>query len=183
MADVAIAREKARWRAWAAENGGRVRIDSGAVVDVLRPFLASAVGWVLTYRPRPGEVDLDPLLADHRCCVTRTHSGGVLTVHPADAPVERHRFGYLQPVAGSPEVPLGQVGAVLVPGAVFDVHGGRLGHGSGYYDRLLPRLRPGVPLVGVTTRAFLVSVRLPMEPHDVRMTHLACELGVRIAQP
>jgi 5-formyltetrahydrofolate cyclo-ligase len=170
---------KAGWRAWAAAwRAEGHRIDHAAVVAGVRAFLAGVDGRVLTYRPMAGEVDLDELLVDHRCAVTRTHGGGRLSVHPADGPMEQHRFGYLQPVEGAPELPLDDLAAALVPGVVFDRYGTRLGHGAGHYDRLLPRLRPGIPLVGVTPSALLVGVRLPSDAHDVRMTHLATELGV-----
>ena len=67
---------------------------------------------------------------------------------------------------------------LLVPGRAFDRRGIRLGRGGGHYDRILPRLRPGVPAVGVTVEERIVP-RLPAEPHDVPMTHLATESGVR----
>ena len=141
--------DKAGWRAWAAERrtgstgssgstGSTGSIDHAAVVAGLRAFLAvvAADGWVLTYRPMPGEVDLDALLADGRCAVTRTERGRLLSVHPAAAPTERHRLGYLQPVADAPLVPLDGIVAALVPGVLFDRWGTRLGHGAGHYDRL-----------------------------------------------
>jgi 5-formyltetrahydrofolate cyclo-ligase len=146
----------------------------------LRAFLAAQLlgGYVLTYRPMAGEIDLDPLLHEFPCAVTRTWPHGRLTVHRADVDMERHRWGYLQPVANAPELPLDEIVVVLVPGVLFDRLGGRLGHGAGYYDRLLPRLRADVILVGVTTEDRLVE-ELPTDPHDVRMTHLATEQGLR----
>jgi 5-formyltetrahydrofolate cyclo-ligase len=99
-------------------------------------------------------------------------------VHPADGPSEPHRWGYLQPVADAPVVPDADIAVALVPGALFDRHGHRLGHGAGYYDRLLPRLAPTTPRIGITPAALVVA-ELPVEPHDVKMTHLATEVGVR----
>ena len=174
--------DKADWRAWAAERRRDLVIDHAAVAQNLRRFVERRAGWVLTYRPMEGEVDLDALLADHRCAVTRTLPGGRLTVHPADGPTERHRFGYLQPVAGAPEVPLADIAVALVPGVLFDVWGTRLGHGFGHYDRLLPRLPARTPRVGVAPAALVVAERLPSEGHDVPMTHLATELGVESAR-
>ena len=173
--------DKAAWRAWAKARRNGLTIDHAAIVAGLRAFLRPD-GSVLTYRPAPDEVDLDALLADYRCAVTRTLPNGLLTVHPADAPTEPHRFGYLQPVAGAPEVSLADITVALVPGLVFDAWGVRVGHGQGHYDRLLPLLPAGVARVGVAPAALVVADRLPAEAHDVAMTHLATERGVQPVQ-
>ena len=173
--------DKAAWRAWAKARRSGLTIDHAAIVTGLRTFLRPD-GWVLTFRPAPGEVDLDALLAEYRCAVTRTLPNGVLTVHPADAPTEPHRFGYLQPVAGAPAVPLADITIALVPGLAFDAWGARIGHGQGHYDGLLPLLPAGVARVGVAPAALVVADRLPVEAHDVPMTHLAIESGVQPVQ-
>ena len=174
--------DKASWRVWATRVAADLVIDSDAIIRGVRAFITSASavgdGWILTFRPMAGEVDLDALLADHRCAITRTHTGGRLTIHPADAPTERHRWGYLQPVANAVEIDPADIALALVPGAAFDISGHRLGHGAGYYDRLLPRLAAGVARVGVTPAALVVA-QLPHDAHDVVMTHLATEAGVR----
>ena len=173
-----VRKGKAAWRAW-AETLPPV-VESSAVVDPLRAFLAerSLAAYVLTFRPMAGEIDLDSLLHEYPCAVTRTWPRGRLTVHRADVEMERHRWGYLQPTANAPELPLDEIGAVLVPGVLFDRRGGRLGHGAGYYDRLLPRLPAGAILIGVTTSDRVVD-ELPTDAHDVRMTHVVTEQGVR----
>jgi 5-formyltetrahydrofolate cyclo-ligase len=150
------------------------------VVEGLRSGLPALItaGHLLTYRPMVGEIDLDPLLSEYPCAVTRTWPQGRLTVHRANVEMEQHRWGYLQPVASAPELPVDEIGAVLVPGVLFDRFGGRLGHGAGYYDRLLPRLSSEIALIGIVTEDRVVG-RVPTDTHDVRMTHLATETGVR----
>lgn len=84
--------------------------------------------------------------------------------------------GVLEPVDRTP-VDLGVLDAVLVPGLAFDRSGVRLGYGGGHFDRLLARLRPEVPRIGVAFADQLVE-RLPVEPHDQPVTVVVTEVGV-----
>jgi 5-formyltetrahydrofolate cyclo-ligase len=54
----------------------------------------------------------------------------------------------------------------LVPGVAFDMRGGRLGFGAGFYDRFLGGLPRHLPTVGMAFD-FQVIPRLPFQPHDV----------------
>lgn len=74
-------------------------------------------------------------------------------------------------------VEIEQVDLVMVPGVAFDRHGGRLGHGRGYYDRLLSRARADTLLAGVAFECQVFS-RIPMLPHDVFMDRLVTEQGL-----
>src|SRR5690554_6171067 len=76
---------------------------------------------ILTWLAAPGEPDPSGLqgFTDHPLTVTRTPGqGSVLTLHTLneDTLLERHRFGFLQPVAGSPVVAPQVIGLALVPG-------------------------------------------------------------------
>jgi 5-formyltetrahydrofolate cyclo-ligase len=62
----------------------------------------------------------------------------------------------------------------LVPGVAFDLRGGRLGFGAGFYDRLLSRLPRDVPTVGLAFD-FQVIPRLPFEPHDMLLEAIVTE--------
>lgn len=123
------------------------------------------------YLPMPHELDITGLLALHpdvTWVVTRTPEVGDLTLHAVDAPRERHAYGFEQPVATAPAVAAATVDVFCVPGLAFDAAGNRLGHGAGYYDRLLAEARDDATLVGITLQRRLVTA-VPHEPHDVRM--------------
>lgn len=62
-------------------------------------------------------------------------------------------------------VPPHAVELVIVPGVGFDVAGNRLGYGGGHFDRLLGRLRRGVPVIGVALEDQVVT-RIPVADHD-----------------
>lgn len=174
---------KADWRRRATLARAAITIDSERHCEGLARFLLSGSvlpGWIIGYQAMGGEVDLRPLFARPDIGpfgVTRTpEDGSALTVHSIDGPMERHRFGFDQPVAGAPLIDTGGIAAVLVPGLAFDRLGGRLGRGKGYYDRLLAGLNPHTVLVGITG-GYIVA-ELPIDAHDIAMTHLAGDFGV-----
>lgn len=183
MRPPAIGAGKTSWRTWARSRAPLADLDqlSARIVDGLAHWLPGAPdGHLLLYLAMTGELGVSTI-ADHTdrlCAVTRTPPEGPLTVHPLASAMEQHPFGYEQPVAGSAEVERDEIGVVLVPGLVFATDGGRLGHGKGYYDTLLSTLPDRAARVGITAETLLVE-RLPTEPHDVAMTHLATERGVR----
>ncbi len=173
---------KEAWRRWAKKARASPSFLSPQVVAQLRvwPEYRSARN-VLSYLAFGSEIDLQVLHGDREKTfyVTRTpkvRSEG-LTIHRLDERLEPHPYGYLQPGADAAPVSPHVVDLALVPGLCFDVLGTRLGYGKGYYDRLLPVLRPETPRVGVSAAALVVS-RLPRGPFDVPMTHLVTESGV-----
>lgn len=60
-----------------------------------------------------------------------------------------------------------QIDCVIVPGAAFDISGGRLGLGGGYYDRFLP-LAVHAKKIAFAYDFQLVD-NLPLEEHDVKI--------------
>ncbi len=172
---------KQRWRQWAR------RVRSGLAWDQLSPAVIRALldsglvgreATVVLYDPLPDEIDVGPLAGHCRPLITRTPTDGGLSLHEFGAPRERHRFGFSQPRAGVPEIVPSEVDAVLVPGLAFDLEGGRLGRGAGFYDELLGRIPPTALRIGIAPEALIVD-RLPTAGHDVAMTHLATEASVR----
>lgn len=72
------------------------------------------------------------------------------------------------------QVELRAIDLVLVPGLAFDRGGGRLGSGRGYYDRLIPRLRDDVVLIGLAFACQMVE-KAPAAPHDVPVNFVVTE--------
>lgn len=156
--------------------------EEALVVAHLHSWLRAVPGSaVLTYLPLPGEIDVGPLVGlvpGRAWYATRTPGVGWLTVHRLDGLRERHPYGFEQPVAEAPEVPAIVVDIALLPGLAFDRSGIRLGHGKGYYDELVARLRPDAVVVGVTLDRRIVD-EIPAEPYDRPVHLLATETGVR----
>ncbi len=74
------------------------------------------------------------------------------------------------------EVSANELDLIMVPGVAFDRHGGRLGNGAGYYDRLLQEVRTDTELTAVCFESQLCS-KVIMEKHDVYMNKVITELN------
>jgi len=174
--------KKARLRAEARGSLPPTATESGRVCGKVLGWLeARRPGPTLVWMAIPGELDLGPVVARLpmiEWLTTRTPPAGPLTVHPYHSPLELHRFGFHQPVASVPELPPTRIEVALVPGLAFDPGGRRLGRGKGYYDRLLGGLSAKALRVGVTLDR-LMAETVPVDPHDVAMTHLITDNGVR----
>lgn len=71
------------------------------------------------------------------------------------------------------------IDVVIVPGVAFTAAGERLGQGGGWYDRLLPKIRPDCTTIGVGFEPQIVD-ELPTEPHDVRLDLIITDAGIAI---
>jgi 5-formyltetrahydrofolate cyclo-ligase len=63
---------------------------------------------------------------------------------------------------------------VMVPGVAFDRSGARMGHGKGYYDKLLQHARRDAPLVALAFECQLFP-EIPVAPHDIFMDMIITE--------
>lgn len=66
---------------------------------------------------------------------------------------------------------------VMVPGVAFDRTGARMGHGKGYYDRLLQHARPDAPLIALAFECQLFP-EIPTQVHDIFVNKIITEKGV-----
>ncbi len=85
------------------------------------------------------------------------------------------RFGLREPRADSPAVALERIAAFVIPGLAFDLEGGRVGWGRGYYDATLAKA-PSALRLGVAFACQIVD-HLPRDPHDVAMHYVITELA------
>ena len=70
-----------------------------------------------------------------------------------------------------------QIDLVMVPGVAFDKQGARMGHGFGYYDKLLEHVRPDAPLVALAFECQLFP-EIPTQAHDIFMDKIITERAI-----
>lgn len=173
---VAAAKHAARARAREARDGVAARERRLAAQEISHalfalPELLSA-RTVLAYAALPSEIDPAPAIWRLRArgaaiAYPRIESPGVLGLHLVGHELElvAGPFGLAQPSEHAPRATRDAIDAVILPGVAFDVHGRRLGYGGGYYDRLLPTLRPDCLRIGIAFDEQLLA-EIPAEEHD-----------------
>jgi 5-formyltetrahydrofolate cyclo-ligase len=140
-------------------------------------------GSVLLFAPMPAEPDIWLLLAEalqagkiaalpRFHAATRNYVAARVQQLPGDV-VSGH-FGIREPAARCAEIRLNHFELVLVPGVAFDRRGNRLGHGRGYYDRLLAQVR-GVRW-GVAFDEQM-AVQVPAGPADMLLDLIVTPTG------
>ncbi len=72
---------------------------------------------------------------------------------------------------------IGQIDLAVVPGVAFDARGSRLGHGLGYYDKLLAEARPETSRVALAFECQMFPA-LPTAEHDVPVDVIITERTV-----
>ncbi|MCX7787001.1 MAG: 5-formyltetrahydrofolate cyclo-ligase [Spirochaetes bacterium] len=184
---------------------------SHSICQHLKQFLLSLTTLptaLLGFIPFRDEPDLTPFYGEIRRLFPHMHigfprmEGSHLAFHQwSSSPVpgmgkggtygwEYGPFGTIQPSPSLPqlgkEIPWGESPIVLVPGRVFDRHGGRIGRGKGYYDRFLRSLRQsrtdGKTNIDVLAVGICFSVQViegvPRTEQDEPIDHLITEEGV-----
>ena len=95
-----------------------------------------------------------------------------------ETPLERSKLGVREPVAEAEPCQPQDLAVILLPGVAFDVQGGRLGHGAGYYDRFLNKMTNKPLLVGVAYEWQVVK-SVPQGIWDQAVDYLVTEKQVR----
>ncbi|WP_019913220.1 5-formyltetrahydrofolate cyclo-ligase [Paenibacillus sp. HW567] len=151
---------------------------------------------LLAYVPFRSELDCRPLVTEawaqgREVRLPRVNAAaGTMSFHAVRSweELEPGAYGILEPSAaggGLPETDDPRLpDVVFVPGLAFDIKGGRLGYGRGYYDRLRASWEQRTPLsgkspvwIGLAFGEQLVS-EVPMDDHDAYMDMLITEDGI-----
>jgi 5-formyltetrahydrofolate cyclo-ligase len=172
--------DKTRWRARLL--AARKRLDpaelAAAAAELRRHVVPAlvAAGTIAAYVPvrsEPGSLDLlDALAAPGiRILLPVVVADGLdWCPYAGRSSLAAGPLGLLEP-AGPRLGPaaVAEADAVLVPALAVDRTGTRLGRGGGYYDRALPLVPAGVPVVALLHDGELVD-SLPADPWDRRVT-------------
>lgn len=70
---------------------------------------------------------------------------------------------------------------IMVPGVAFDKTGSRMGHGKGYYDKLLEHARPDTPLVALAFECQMFP-EIPVLSHDIAMDKIITETAIYVGR-
>lgn len=72
---------------------------------------------------------------------------------------------------------LSELDLLLIPGVSYDLKGGRIGYGGGFYDRTLYKLAK-LPYIAALAYDFQILDEVPMFSHDIRVDVIVTEKRV-----
>jgi 5-formyltetrahydrofolate cyclo-ligase len=77
------------------------------------------------------------------------------------------------------EASIDEIDLIIVPGVGFDEKGNRIGHGIGFYDKLLKDSKS--KFIGLAFE-FQVIKNIPIEKHDIKMDKIVTEKRIIICK-
>jgi 5-formyltetrahydrofolate cyclo-ligase len=142
---------------------------------------AESILFFISFR---SEVDTIPMirraLGENRIvCVPCTDSGNKAMVASRildlDEDLELGNYDILEPKGTCLRpLPARDIDVILMPGVAFDLTGGRLGYGGGYYDRFLEKCGPRCMLIAVAFEVQIIE-HVPCADHDAHIHKVVTE--------
>ena len=180
-----IARRDALDPAERADASATIRVRLAAMPQVARART------VLAFAAFGSEVDLDPLLEDLIGRGTGVFLPFIERFSPPDLGIARvkdlradlrpAKLGIREPdPARRRAARIDRIDVVIAPGVAFDAMGRRVGYGAGFYDRLLPQVRPGTPVIAAAFAVQIVAA-VPANAHDMRVDAVVTEQRTIVA--
>lgn len=146
--------------------------------EVLESDAYQKANTIFCYVSKDDEVDTyniikDALSQGKRVGVPRcmdNHQMDVCMIQSFDD-LEEGTWGIMEPKATCKKLRKQDIQLAIIPCLSFDLRGGRLGHGAGYYDRYLAGTKFLKLLLGYTK---LSMKNVPMDDNDVWMDEIIC---------
>ncbi|MDQ3001093.1 MAG: 5-formyltetrahydrofolate cyclo-ligase [Fibrobacterota bacterium] len=195
-----VQNDKAGMRVWAKAQ--LKTLPAGARAEAANILLKQVTEWptyrnakvVSCYSGTLEEIDTEPLLRqillDGKSLVMpfvikgvgqgdeSVETLGMAQVADLDKDVSEGAFGILEPEPGLRNEAAPEPDLVLVPGLCFDLRGGRLGKGMGFYDRYLAGTRAMKAGVGFDVQ--ITQKNLTLDPHDQLMDAVISEKRILV---
>lgn len=148
--------------------------------NILNMAAYKNAGTIFAYLAFGNEVNIDGVISQaltdgKTVCVpvvTGPHSMQAVKLDSLNC-IKEGAYGIRVPQGESQAVNPSGIGLVLVPGLGFDLTGGRMGMGAGYYDRFLPQCVNAVK-TGITYD-ILLRGKIICDEHDVLMDYIITE--------
>ncbi len=184
-----VRNRKSELRRMLRERDRRVGSEERAVAgELICRLFATVSGWesrrtILFFAPLSTEPDIRPLiiraLAEGKTVLLPRFDPEAETYRPARIgawpdDLVKGRFGVMEPGEDCGFVGFDTIELTLVPGVAFDGRGRRLGHGAGYYDRILAEAsgeRAGIAF------DWQMVEEAPSEAHDAAMDWIVTQSG------
>jgi len=151
-----------------------------AVIDL--PNWASAQRIAL-YLAADGEIDTKPLEKMARdqgkqlfLPIIKSDNSLSFAHWHADDTLSNNRYKIPEPPASAPRCVVAELHIIFLPLVGWDLHGGRLGMGGGFYDRTLSGIS-GPLLVGLAHDNQQVE-EIPLESWDIRLDYIATDAAL-----
>jgi 5-formyltetrahydrofolate cyclo-ligase len=108
--------------------------------------------------------------------ILSSESGLAFARWETDTTLSVNRYNIPEPPVGAQRCPVAELDMIFLPVVGWDLHGGRLGMGGGYYDRALCGVC-GPVLVGLAHTCQQVD-RIPRESWDIVLDYVATDAGL-----
>jgi 5-formyltetrahydrofolate cyclo-ligase len=155
--------------------------------DILSNPLFIKADTIMTYIDFRGEVRtrkiIDYCLKNNKrvvipVCLPKTKTLMLSELKDFDQDLKSGHFGVLEPREDKIRpVEASGISLILVPGAVFDKTGYRIGYGAGYYDKFLSGPGKGIATIGLAFQCQIID-SVPKDAYDIPVDYIAAEEGL-----